>query len=226
MENIIMLLANKYNFNYDEAIKYINTCISTKIDINTKIDTNTNTDINTETNVDTNTNNEKKYSLTDINFQLPYYGVIREECCKGIIFNSGLYTQCKVETKLELCKSCSANKYGIIYEREKYSIGNFVCKNGKKEKNYITYLKNNNIDIEYVKNLFEYNNINFEIKIEKKTRGRPKQEKGKKVKIEEESSESRVEEEECKIEGKEYIKSGSIIEDRLTREIIGILKDG
>ena len=55
---------------------------------------------------------------------------------------------------------------------------------------------------------------------------RPKQEKGKKVKIEEESKESRVEEEECKIEGKEYIKSGSIIEERLTREIIGILKDG
>ena len=55
---------------------------------------------------------------------------------------------------------------------------------------------------------------------------RPKQEKGKKVKIEEESKESRVEEEVEKIDGKEYIKRGLIIEDRLRREIIGILKDG
>ena len=215
-----MLLANKYNFNYEEAIKYINN----------NTNTNKNADINVytnpETNDDTNTNVDNKYSLTDIKFQLPYYGVIHDECCKGIIFNSGLYTQCKVETKLEFCKSCSTNKYGNIYERNNYSIGGFICKNGKKEKNYITYLKNNNIDIEYVKNLFEYNNINFEIKIEKKTRGRPKQEKGKKVKIEEESKESRVEEEVEKIDGKEYIKRGMIIEDRLRREIIGILKDG
>ena len=73
--------------------------------------------------------------------------------------------------------------------------------------------------------MFEYNNINFEIKIEKNP-WRPKQEKGKKVKIEEESKESRVEEEVEKIDGKEYIKRGMIIEDRLRREIIGILKDG
>ena len=205
MENVVMTLANKYNFNYDEAIKYIN------IDKNT----NENKDVNVNSN----------YNLSNINFQLPYYGIIHNECCKGIIFNSGLYTQCKVKTDLELCKSCSTNKYGLIYERNKYSIGGFVCKNGKKEKNYITYLKNNNIDIEYVKNLFNYNNINFEINIEKKTRGRPKQEKGKKVKQEEEWCDSRVEEVE-NIDGREYINSEMIIEERLTREIIGILKDG
>ncbi len=211
MDNIIMLLASKYNFKYEEAIKYI------------KSETGNNGNVNDD-NLNSNVND--KYYLNNINFQLPYYGVIHDDCCKGIIFNGGLYTQCKVKTNLELCKLCSTNKYGTIYERNNYSIGNFICKNGKKEKNYITYLKNNNIDIEYVKKLFEYNNINFEIKIEKKTRGRPKQEKGKKIKIEEESEWSRVEVEIEKIDGKEYINRDEIIEDKITREIIGILKDG
>ena len=55
---------------------------------------------------------------------------------------------------------------------------------------------------------------------------RPKQEKGKKIKIEEESEWSRVEVEIEKIDGKEYINRDEIIEDKITREIIGILKDG
>ena len=62
--------------------------------------------------------------------------------------------------------------------------------------------------------------------LKKKTRGRPKQEKGKKVKSEEESRVSRVEVEIKKIDGKEYINREAIIEDKITREIIGILKDG
>ena len=55
---------------------------------------------------------------------------------------------------------------------------------------------------------------------------RPKQEKGKKVKSEEESRVSRVEVEIKKIDGKEYINREAIIEEKITREIIGILKDG
>ena len=59
-----MILANKYNFNYEEAIKYINN----------NTNTNKNADINVytnpETNYDTNTNVDNKYSLTNYFFNI------------------------------------------------------------------------------------------------------------------------------------------------------------
>ena len=206
MENVIKLLSEKYNFKYEEALVYI------------KQQT-------------VNINNMKsihdEYNLDNINFQLPYYGVINEKCCKGIIFNSGLYTQCKINTNLEFCKTCAAQKYGSIYDRRKYSLGKFVCKNGKTEKSYIAYLKTINVNIDYVKELFKRNNIDYPIEYEKKTRGRPKQEKSKKTK--EEELEERIEKKErerVKISGEEYIKKGEIIENKITNEIVGILKLG
>ena len=188
MEKIVELLSKKYNFNFDEAIEYIK---------NDEI------------------LDKQEYSLENIKFQIPYYGVIHDDCCKAIIFNSGLYTQCRVKTTKEFCKSCTLQKYGTIYDRKKYNIGEFVCKNGKKEKDYILYLKSNNIDIEYVKKLFEYNKIDYPINIVKLSRGRPKIKRSKEV-GEERIIENR---EEAKIERE-------IVESRVTREIIGVKKNG
>lgn len=110
---------------------------------------------------------------------IPYYGKIFNEQCKGIVYDHGLYTQCKVLTNNKFCKKCEKMKYGSIYDRSKYKLGEFVCNNGKKEINYIEYLVKNNINLDKVKEYFIKNNIPYEIKIDnlkqkKTTRGRPK----------------------------------------------------
>ena len=70
-------------------------------------------------------------------------------------------------------------KYGSIYDRSKYKLGEYVCNSGKKEINYMEYLTKNNINIDKVKEYFIKNNIPYDINIDsikqkKSTRGRPK----------------------------------------------------
>jgi len=110
---------------------------------------------------------------------IPYYGEVFNDQCKGISYDHGLYTQCKVLTNNKFCKKCEKMKYGSIYDRSKYKIGEFICSNGKKEINYIEYLAKNNINLDKVKEYFVKNNIPYEIKLDslklkKSTRGRPK----------------------------------------------------
>tara|TARA_B100000787_G_scaffold170215_1_gene164885 strand:+ start:7563 stop:8213 length:651 start_codon:yes stop_codon:yes gene_type:complete len=112
---------------------------------------------------------------------VPYYGNIFNDQCKGIVYDHGLYTQCKTLTNNKFCKKCEKLKYGSIYDRSKFKLGEFVCNNGKKEINYIEYLRKNNINIDNVKEYFIKNNIPYEIKLDSikqknSTRGRPKKE--------------------------------------------------
>jgi len=139
VNNVIKLLSIKFKFDYNDAVEYINI---QKLDTNLKEKSN-------------------KYKI-EIDFELPYYGVIFPERCKAIIFNRGLLTQCKEITKEEVCKKCIDLKYGLIYERQNCEIGKFVTKNGKPEKPYMDYLKKNNISIELVEEKLVIEKINAE----------------------------------------------------------------
>lgn len=125
--------------------------------------------------------NKNGNQLNDLpkDLSIPYYGEVFNDQCKGIVFDHGLYTQCKVITSNKFCKKCEKMKYGSIYDRSKYKLGEYVCNSGKKEINYIEYLTKNNINIDKVKEYFIKNNIPYDIKIDSlkkknSTRGRPK----------------------------------------------------
>ena len=113
---------------------------------------------------------------------IPYYGIIFNDRCKGIIYDHGLYTQCKTVSNNKFCKKCEKMKYGSIYDRKNFEIGKFVSSNGKKEVDYIEYLSKNNIDINMVNDYFKKNNICYDLKINtltqtKGSRGRPRKKK-------------------------------------------------
>tara|TARA_Y100000389_G_scaffold126961_1_gene124304 strand:- start:175 stop:825 length:651 start_codon:yes stop_codon:yes gene_type:complete len=126
-----------------------------------------------------NNKNTKVIDNLPDDLSIPYYGEVFNKQCKGIVYDHGLYTQCKVLTNNKFCKKCEKMKYGSIYDRSKYKLGEFVCNNGKKEINYMEYLAKNNINLDKVKEYFIKNNIHYEIKLDNlkkknSTRGRPK----------------------------------------------------
>ena len=157
IEKSLIIISEYYNISLDE-LKNI---------LEFKNNTNTNTNTNT------NSNNIKKIIL-------PYYGLINESNCKGIVYNHGLYTQC-TEKHNNLCSKCIANKYGNIRDRNKFELGKYITPNGKKEVDYNNIINRFNYNIIDVLNKFKEENIDitkFNIKQEnnyiKKTRGRPK----------------------------------------------------
>lgn len=129
-----------------------------------------------------NNNIHKDDKKCESKFIIPYFGVINEDCCKAIIYNHGLYTQCTNKTSLDICKLCKSLKYGRIEERLKYKPGElFVLNNGKKETEYKKIIKKFNYDISELKLYFTSNNINYNLDDEqiksnpvKKGRGRPR----------------------------------------------------
>jgi aspartate beta-hydroxylase len=133
---------------------------------------------------------------------MPYNGEHNEECCNGLKYNFGLYTQCKVKSKNgeKYCKMCEnqASKhghgkptYGTIQDRLEAGIMDFVDPSGKKPEMYMKVLKKQNITIdeavdEAKKQKITINSIHFEEesevvseKVVEKSKGRPK--KGKKL---------------------------------------------
>jgi hypothetical protein len=133
---------------------------------------------------------------------MPYNGEHNEECCNGLKYNFGLYTQCKVKSKNgeKYCKMCEnqASKhghgkptYGTIQDRLEAGIMDFVDPSGKKPEMYMKVLKKQNITIdeavdEAKKQKITINSIHFEEesevvseKVVEKSKGRPK--KGKKI---------------------------------------------
>tara|TARA_B100000035_G_C21036396_1_gene571195 strand:+ start:7349 stop:7999 length:651 start_codon:yes stop_codon:yes gene_type:complete len=136
-----------------------------------------------ESNTNTNTNsnsNSNSNSINSNNIILPYYGIINESNCKGIVYNHGLYTQC-TEKHNNLCSKCVTNKYGNIRDRNKFELGKYITPNGKKEVDYNNIINRFNYNISDVLNKFKQENIDitkFNIKQEnnciKKPRGRPK----------------------------------------------------
>ena len=73
--------------------------------------------------------NKNGNQLNDLpkDLSIPYYGEVFNDQCKGIVFDHGLYTQCKVITSNKFCKKCEKMKYGSIYDRSKYKLGEYVC---------------------------------------------------------------------------------------------------
>ena len=156
---------------------------------------------------------------------LPYCNVINNDCCKAIVFNHGLYTQCTNKTKTDVCCSCKKLKYGRIEERLDVEKNKFVAKTGKKEVPYEKFIKKMNYNIDDVKNALKKNNLTFEFNEkykkqvkntgEKRGRGRPR-----KVL---ESNEVEIEVERVLINGCEYLRTiEGVILDSKTYEVLDI----
>ena len=81
---------------------------------------------------------------------LPFNGERADECCDGLRFNNGLYTQCKTEKNgSNLCKTCqsSADKnngvpeYGTIQQRMAVGIFEYVDPSGRKPISFLKVIK-------------------------------------------------------------------------------------
>jgi chemotaxis protein histidine kinase CheA len=81
---------------------------------------------------------------------LPFNGERADECCDGLRFNNGLYTQCKTEKNgTNLCKTCqsSADKndgvpeYGTIQQRMAVGIFEYVDPSGRKPTSFLKVIK-------------------------------------------------------------------------------------
>tara|TARA_B100000902_G_scaffold389683_1_gene437279 strand:+ start:7309 stop:8025 length:717 start_codon:yes stop_codon:yes gene_type:complete len=112
----------------------------------------------------------------------PFDGIIKENCCKAVIYNHGLYTQCTNETTREYCSSvCKKLKYGHINVRKKYPVGSYVLENGKHEISYQKVKKRltkknsfqSNQERIITEDSDDDNEIN-KVSISKNPRGRPK----------------------------------------------------
>ena len=140
--------------------------------------------------------------------KLPWIGKVVEEQCKGLRYNGGLYTQCRYICE-NYCSNCVKNKYGTVYDRLQNKIGEYRDLKGRKEVNYMNYIKKNNIDLkdverecervwgqklpkEYLivkrrgrpKKIQEVNDTDSDC--EKKSRGRPKKKNKQIVEIKDE----------------------------------------
>ena len=176
-----------------------------------------------------NINNDYKPKIQPKDIILPFCGLINKNCCKAVIYNHGLYTQCTKETTNEICKSCVKLKYGRIEERSKSKQGEFITPEGKKEIPYDKFITKMNYNIDDVKAALKLANLEYDLKEKKDTppkkgRGRPK-----KVQKEESDTEEKEEIEVTKIEinGKMYFKtSENILLNIDNYEVVGLFKNG
>ena len=191
---------------------------------------------------------------TIMKFIVPFCGVIYDDCCKAIVFNHGLYTQCPNKCEQDVCKSCKALKYGRIEQRLKLKPDELlVLENGKKETHYKNIIKKYNYDINELKLYFKKNNFNYtfdtdsnKTTLEKKGRGRPR-----KVTIDDNSplynvqrsnddtndelireqtnseDDDEIEVQEIDIEGiSYYLTTENVILDKKNHNIVGLYKNG
>tara|TARA_B100000214_G_scaffold346964_1_gene297943 strand:- start:182 stop:760 length:579 start_codon:yes stop_codon:yes gene_type:complete len=114
-------------------------------------------------NVENNKSNNSKNSKVNKNIILPFTGVIFEDCCKGIVFNHGLYTQCTIKTKDEFCKKCIPQKYGKIQDRLNFELGKFKCKTGKMETSYENFAKKMNYDYDDIMEALREKNLTYNL---------------------------------------------------------------
>jgi hypothetical protein len=123
-------------------------------------------------------------------FPIPYNGILKENCCKAICKNQGLYTQCStiVEEELELCSKCESEKclYGRIEDRLAIGIMEYRDPSGKSPTPFIKIMKKLKISQEEV--VEEAGRLNIiideihfreEEAVPKKEKGRPKKPKRK-----------------------------------------------
>jgi hypothetical protein len=213
MEDALLIIASHYDTTYDNILTLLNKNFKLK---NSLIDKDIKSDI------------MKKSEII-----LPYYGEVNYDNCKQLVYNHGLYTQCKEKCmKGDCCKKCKNNKYGSVFDRQKYSIGQYITPSGKKELDYNSFIVKMNYNINDIKRIFENLNINYPLTLknecnktnEKKRRGRPcKNVCNKSESIDENVS---IEVEKKIIDGEEYlITSSLIVLDSNSYDIVGVLVD-
>jgi len=154
-------LSNKYSFNVEEALKFLN--------------------------IERTVKENKEIAKNKTQILLPFCGVINKDCCDGVRLNYGLYTQCTndKDKKTNLCKTCFKQgqkngsgrpTYGTIQERAKAG-NNFLDPKGKPPVRYANIMEKFEISREDAINAATERGLTIpeeelEIKIVK--RGRPK----------------------------------------------------
>ena len=178
----VTVLAEKYNFNADEAIQMLGLLmikLERKAPEKAKV---------TKTN---------KVIAPKSSFPLPYNGEFNDSFCYALRQNNGLYTQCTGARKGEnsFCKGCASQmqkigaempEYGTIQQRMAVGIFDYVDPKGRKPISYVKIMKKYKINEEQV--LAEAGKFNMNINPdhfvvpEESKRGRPKAEKAPKEK--------------------------------------------
>ena len=114
---------------------------------------------------------------------LPFNGCLKENCCRALRQNNGLYTQCEtVVSDSDFCKKCGPSpNYGTIKERLEVGIMEYRDPKGKAPTPFAKVMKKLKISREEVeteagKLNIVINDIHFEEEkeVEKKEKGRPK----------------------------------------------------
>jgi len=137
--NAVKECAKKYGFNADEAIE--------------ELGLNSNHFVFKQTKKDV--KESKQIKLAKPKFPFPYSGEYKEECCQGLKYNRGLYTQCLfLKTKdiesSDYCKRCSSqaernsdNKpdCGSIQERQQSSFMEFRDRKGKTPIHFVKVMR-------------------------------------------------------------------------------------
>jgi hypothetical protein len=188
-------------------------------------------DYNNSNSNDSNSSNTRNYTDSKKSIILPFCGVINESCCRAIVYNHGLYTQCKTNSA-SVCGKCTKLKYGRIENRLKFEKNKFVTPAGKREVPYEKFMEKMKYSVEDVRLELEKHNLSYDLAYEtpvkKQTRGRPK-----KVQIDSSSSSSDVEEDDeievelISVSGTEYLRtSEGVLLDKETYDIVGFYKDG
>ena len=144
-------------------------------------------------------NVEKKTAKKVVNkpvampFPLPFSGIQKDECCRALRQNGGLYTQCANE-KCEsdrYCGQCSKQaeksetgepEYGTIESRMSAGLHDYVDSKGRKPVHYTKIMKKLNLSEVQVMELANKHDIkvdssHFVAPVDASKRGRPKSEK-------------------------------------------------
>ena len=230
---LVEQLSNLYGFDFDEAL------ILTGLDGNNNI-------VNTsreKQNYDKHLGVDKCHDGME-ELVKPFDGIVKQNCCKAVVYNHGLYTQCTNVCSREFCSSvCKKLKYGHINVRKNYPVGAYVLENGKREISYQKVKKrlekkernDKNISRIITNDSDTEDDDPVELSVVKNARGRPKM-STKEIEIEidtSEKSQDKLDEEDDSnieevlvrretIDGKEYLVSdNNIVFDSKSLKMLG-----
>ena len=163
------VLSKKYNFEVEEALRYLKSEKSEKSEKSKK-----SKDLVPPF---------PKVDKVNSKYPMPFNGEKKEGYCNGIVKNHGLYTQCTKKVKGEFCKGCEEKPYGTIDDRLKVDLYEYKDPKGNGPKRYTEVLKKLKISKENVEEEAKRLNLTIaaihleEVVSENVKRGRPKTEK-------------------------------------------------
>ncbi len=187
-ERCVYALAEKYNFDADEAIRMLGLSmikLERKAPVKAKV------------------SKSAKVQVTKANFPLPWSGEFNDACCYALRQNNGLYTQCTGirrnagalgKGEAQFCKGCASQmqktgaeipEYGTIQQRKSVGIFDFVDPKGRKPTAYAKVMKKYKLTQEQV--LEEAGKLNVTVDPEhfsapeETKRGRPSSKSGDKA---------------------------------------------